>query len=256
MNNFTPPRKSCSPQQFFFHKTMWILQLTLLLSFFGCNQESYKPEGDVEASAVVSNAESVDLRSDDGKSDVLIKYYQNGVAIHHMESGEFVFCQVCFSDLEDLPKDEIVGDAVITIDLGLGEIQLFDAQKNLFRTFSKSLALEGAPVLGIGIAFGYYPRGNSDFSYLSTNGVNGPPVMEVDCQCVHQTSTPCTPSGGNANGCDVGGEGATSCGVNYGVTVTTGMTIVGTGASGGGGSTQGCSIGCDATLGLYACCNY
>ena len=185
------------------------------------------------------------------RSDVLIRYYRNGIGLHHKASGEFAYCQVCLDGLDQLPPDEVIHDAYIMVDFEQGTIRVFGEGNRIVKGYSLGEAVEGTPIAGIGYAYGYYPRDNQDFSYLgAAPGDGGPVVLEMSCQCVPVTSPPCGPNGEDVD-CDVGGEGATSCGVSEeaGAGVVVGAT--GTNVSGG----KGCSIFCQVGD-YYACCNY
>lgn len=231
-------------------KNAFIFPLFLML--INCNGISYYKE---KLDTGTDKGNLIEQTTYDPKSDLLIRYYQNGLAIHHMKSGEFAFCQVCFSNLEQLPEDELVNNATVTVDWKMGKIEVYDSHGILVKTYLKDTEIDGNLIYGVGYAFGYFPSGNVDFSYLqSQNGGNEPPVMQLSCQCVPLTSTPCGPNGSDLGGCDVGGENANACSVSSGQQGNVGLTIVGTGATGGGGSSSGCSISCNE--GSYACCNY
>ena len=194
-------------------------------------------------------------RTYNAASDVLIRYYQNGIAIHHIESGNFAFCQVCFSGLGELPEDELLRDVQIHVNYETGKIEVFDSNGKVVKTYSKDSEINDRLILGVGHVVGQYPSGNSDPGYLGPSNHGGdPPVLELSCQCVPQTSTPCGPGGSNLDDCDVGGENANACSVMSGQQATVGLVILGTGPTMGAGSSNGCSVSCGE--GTYACCNY
>jgi len=226
----------------------FISSLVLLIALFSQNDDctSYVTEEGTEFLTYADNS----------RSDVLIRYYRNGIAVHYKATGEFAYCQVCLDGLaSSLPGDEVVANASVTVDFNQGTVQVFDADNNLVKSFVNGSTIYGSTIYGIGHAIGYYPTQNQDFTYLGTNtGNEDPPVLVLSCQCVPMTSTPCGPNGEDIE-CDVGGELSTSCSVSTGVSAGGGMQIIGTGASGSGGLSQGCSISCLPGV-AYACCSY
>lgn len=194
--------------------------------------------------------------SNNSRSDVLIRYYRNGIAVHYKATGEFAYCQVCLDGLaSSLPGDEVVANASVTVDFNLGTVQVFDADNNLVKSFVNGSTIYGSTIYGIGHAIGYYPTQNEDFTYLGTNAKNEDlPVLDLDCHCVPMTSTPCGPNNEEIE-CDVGDELSTSCSVSTAFPAGVGMQIVGTDASGSVGASQRCSISCLQGV-AYACCSY
>ncbi len=185
------------------------------------------------------------------RSDVLVRYYRNGIGLHHKASGEFAYCQVCLEGLDRLPPDEVIPDAYILMDFDKGTVQVFGEGNRIVKSYSLGGAVEGSRIAGIGYAYGYYPRDNEDFSYLgAAPGDGGPTVLELSCQCVPVARTPCGPNGEDID-CHVGGEGATSCSVtsSWGGGVVLGAA--GVNVRGG----EGCSISCRESA-YYACCTY
>jgi len=199
----------------------------------------------------VAHFPSASVSANPVRSDVLIRHYRNGIGLHHKASGEFAYCQVCLDGLDRLPPDEVIYDAYVLVDFEKGTVRVFDKGNRIVRSYSLGEVVEGAQIVGIGYGHGYYPRNNEDFSYLgAAPGDGGPTVLEVSCQCVPVTSTPCGPNGEDIE-CDVGGEYATSCNVSE--EIGTGVVVGATGANVSGG--QGCGITCQAGV-AYACCNY
>lgn len=185
------------------------------------------------------------------RSDVLIRYYRNGIGLYHKASGEFAYCQVCLEGLDRLPPDEVIPDAYILVDFDKGAVQVFGQSNRIVKSYLLGEAVGGSQIAGIGYAYGYHPRDNEDFSYLgAAPGDGGATVLELSCQCVPVTSTPCGPNSEDID-CHVGGEGATSCSIS--VSSGAGVVVGATGANVSGG--EGCSISCQEGV-YYACCTY
>ncbi|TXB63382.1 hypothetical protein [Phaeodactylibacter luteus] len=99
-------------------------------------------------------------------------------------------------------------------------------------------AMESYEVKGIGLGLGL-----GRVFELGIPATADDLVAAISCACVANGTAV-------ADGCDVGGASATSCGVSSGTSAAASML----GTGGGGGNSQGCSIGC--AQGHYACCNY
>ncbi|MEE9372039.1 MAG: hypothetical protein V3V00_03205 [Saprospiraceae bacterium] len=192
----------------------------------------------------------------------LIRDFGDQFGVFEIESGEYIYCADCQNsmnlskDIEFEGKVEFNHDGTIVyvyknnrvpfFSISLGKVSNVIESNNNWNNFTNySVGTIG------------YSYGNTNSSLL--NGSNQWIPIDYNefiaglplCQCVGNSSTPCTSSGGDqTDGCDVGGPGANGCGASSGA----GMTATILGAGGGGSSSGGCSISCDS--GSYACCDY
>lgn len=182
-------------------------------------------------------------------SDIYMKLYDYGVGIFHKGSGDFVYCYVCNNTLSLL--DTLLVDHLIVINDIDKEVLVLNNDYDVVFSFNLggSKFQNSISIDGYSWHLGFYNPSviNSTFvNTLDTETILG----KVNCQCVHNTSTPCAPSGGDAAPCDIGGEGATSCSVSS--EAGGGVSVVGNGGNVSSGS--GCSISCGQNF--YACCHW
>ncbi len=199
-------------------------------------------------SATTNQYTQLSLRTD--YKTYKMKDYGDYYAFFEKTTGDFYFCFECNSNLL---LDEIIFDGIITYSHE-GYIRVQDKQGNFDIVFyaphpNRIIDESSFDSSTVKHLMNYVGRSSNvvddffddpTFSWVPDN----PEDLKPSCECVDITSSPCGDNGhgDGVDGCDVGGEGSTGCGV------TSGATGFGTGA------TNGCNISCDS--GYYACCNY
>ena len=227
----------------------------ITILFSACN------ETDLEITSEISVTE----RSNFNSNRYFLKDYGQHLFIIEESSGHFVYCFDCNNKMDW--EDQIFeGQVFQSIDHGYVQVTSNDQTLDLvllvpgFNRITQSMKSinknSSFHMDWVGVSF-EAPGEYTDFTDLTW--VPEKPIdfyNSVSCECVHNSSSPCGENGNGdgVDGCDVGGENAKGCSVSEGKGGNAGMSVLGTGATGGGSWAKGCSIAC--ADGYYACCNY
>lgn len=237
------------------YKMMSPVFLYALLIFSACNHVDLTHSPEISASE----------RSPNDTHRYFLKDYGQHLFIIEEITGHFVFCFDC-ENRQDWEDQIFEGQVFQSIDHGYVQVTSTDQSLNLvlivpdFNRTAQSMESmnknSSFHMDWVGVSF-EPPVRYTDFTDLSWVPDN-PVYMynNVSCECVHNSSSPCGENGNGdgVDGCDVGGENAKGCSVSEGKGGNAGMSVLGTGATGGGSWAKGCSIAC--ADGYYACCNY
>ena len=174
---------------------------------------------------------------------------EGGIGILHKNSGDFVYCYICESNPHPV-KDTLLSDHYAIVDSKNRKVQVYDHNFNESYVFSIDTIAGSINILGFfyeKILFNPTTITSGFINTLTTETVLG----LANCQCVHVTSTPCTPTGSDNNApCDAGGLGSSACSIGSGSSIN----VQGVGSGAGGSASSSCSVSCDSAAGFYACC--
>ncbi len=212
--------------------------------FFSCQSvEDFSTDFDELLISLMIDPDSIEY------SDVLLKDFGPFIEIIHKQSGNYIYCQDCFNSF-DYKNEKIYNEVAIIIDWEKEKVFFGNSAGEIIFTISTG-EFESADYIveSIGYYEGFYPSNNEDFSFVSGFTSRGGKHW---CQCVHESSTPCTLAGEDTE-CANGGVNAAGCsiGSNSGASAEVSLTVVEGGGTSGGSSS--CSVECAS--GYYACCN-
>jgi len=225
-----------------------------------CTSLMFSCDGNEELLHIDDSATSI-TRSGKVIHDYLVRDFGDQFGIFEVNSGDFIYCADCQNSMNISSDITFSG----TVEFNHDGTLVYVYDRNGSPYFSVSLGRTTTDITSNSVwqNITNYSVGTIGYSYgnTETSALNGSNAWIPDnyddfiselplCQCVGNSSTPCTSDGNDqTDGCDVGGPGSSGCGASSGTAMNGG--IMGTG--GGGSSSGGCSISCDA--GSYACCD-